>query len=56
VLDAEDMGKPIAGALGAWIVALAALFGIFGALTTGLTVGTVSWLSTLFILIGSTLI
>ena len=56
VLDAEDMGKPIAGALGAWIVAAAAMFGVFGAMTSGLTTGTVSWLSTLFILIGSILL
>jgi energy-coupling factor transport system substrate-specific component len=56
VMDQPDQGKPLAGFLGAWIVTLACLFGLFGGMMADLSVGTMGWLSTLAILSGCLLL
>ena len=56
VMDEEDMGKPLAGFLGTWLVTIAAVAGLLGGILPGLPVATVGWLSTLAILIGCLLL
>ena len=52
VLDEEDMGRPIAGPLGAWVVCLATLFGLFGGYFTAFGPGAIGGLSSLAIILG----
>jgi energy-coupling factor transport system substrate-specific component len=56
VMDPEDRGKPLAGVLGAWIVVMACLFGLFGELATPLSVGTIGWISSGFLFLGCILL
>lgn len=56
VMDESDRGKPLAGTLGAWLVVLGALFGLFGGLFTPWPVGLVGWTATAAILIGAALL
>ena len=55
-MDEDDQGKPIAGPLGAWLVTIASLFGLFGGLLADFQVGILGWISTAAILIGSFLL
>jgi energy-coupling factor transport system substrate-specific component len=52
VMDEEDIGQPLAGFLGAWMVALASVAGLLGGLIPGIPAGTVGWVCTLFIFVG----
>ncbi len=56
VMDDTDQGKPITGPLGAWLVTIASLFGLFGGLLADFQVGILGWVSTTGILIGSFLL
>jgi hypothetical protein len=56
VMEEADQGKPLAGPLGAWVVTLATLFGLFGGLIADFPVGILGWVSTGAILIGSFLL
>ncbi len=56
VMDEEDIGKPIAGPLGVWLVTIAAVVGLLGGAISGFPVATLGWLCTLVILIGSLLL
>jgi len=56
VMDENDIGPPVAGILGAWLVAIASVFGLIGGMTTGLPPTTVGWVCTLAIMIGSLLL
>jgi energy-coupling factor transport system substrate-specific component len=56
VMDEVDQGKPGAGPLGAWLVTIASLFGLFGGLLADFPVGILGWISTVAILIGSFLL
>jgi energy-coupling factor transport system substrate-specific component len=56
VMDEEDIGKPFAGFLGAWLVTIASLVGILGGLIPGVPPGILGWVCTLFIFIGSLLL
>lgn len=53
VMDEADQGKPLAGPLGAWLVAIASLAGLFGGAVADLPVSLLGWVSTIAILIGS---
>jgi hypothetical protein len=55
-MDEEDIGKPAAGILGAWLVTVASVVGLLGGMVTGFPAPTVGWISTLAILIGSLLL
>ena len=56
VMEEEDIGKPLAGFLGAWLVAIASVAGLLGGLIPGFPASTVGWVCTAFILIGSFLL
>jgi energy-coupling factor transport system substrate-specific component len=56
VMDERDIGSPIAGPVGAWLVAVASVFGLLGETITGIPATTIGWLCTLGIVIGSILL
>jgi energy-coupling factor transport system substrate-specific component len=56
VMDESDIGLPIAGILGAWLVTVASVFGLLGGMITGLSATTVGWACALAIIIGSLLL
>ncbi len=56
VVDESDIGSPIAGAVGAWLVATASVFGLLGGMITGVQTTTIGWLCTLAIVIGCLLL
>jgi hypothetical protein len=56
VMDEGDIGKPVAGTFGAWLVIAASVVGLLGGVITGLPGPTLGWISVLGILIGSFLL
>ena len=56
VMDESDIGSPIAGTVGAWLVAMASIFGLLGGMVTGLPTTTIGWVCALAIIIGSLLL
>ena len=56
VMDEDDIGSPIAGTFGAWLVTLASLFGLLGGMITDLSATTIGWVCALAIIIGSLLL
>jgi energy-coupling factor transport system substrate-specific component len=56
VMDEGDIGSPMAGTVGAWLVAMASVFGLLGGMMMGLPTTTVGWICTLAIIIGSFLL
>jgi len=55
-LAEEDLGRPIAGPLGAWAVCSATLFGLFGGNFTSFGPGAIGGLSSLTIVLGCLLL
>ena len=55
VMELGDIGSPIAGPVGAWIVTVASGVGLVGAVVSDLPASTLGWLSTLGILLGGIL-
>jgi len=55
VMDESDIGSPMAGTVGAWLVAMASIFGLLGGMMTGLPTTPIGWVCTLAIIIGSLL-
>ena len=56
VMEEREIGAPIAGAIGAWIVTVAAVIGLLAGIITFLPVTTLGWLCTLAIVAGSILL
>lgn len=56
IMDKNDIGSPIAGTLGAWLVTVASLLGLLGGMIAGLPAATIGWISTLAIIVGSLLL
>ncbi len=56
VMEESEMGSPIAGIIGAWLVAVAAVTGLLGGMIAGLPMSTVGWVCALAIIIGSVLL
>ncbi len=56
VMDASDIGKPIAGSIGAGLITLASVTGLLGGWITGLPTTTIGWICALGIIIGSLLL
>ena len=56
VMDEGDIGPPVAGEIGAWLVTLASVIGLFGGMITGLSITTIGWVCALAIIIGSLLL
>ena len=53
VMDERDIGKPVAGTLGAWLVTAACVIGLLAGRVTGLPGAALGWVCTLCILLGS---
>ncbi len=56
VMDEKDIGLPIAGTIGAWIVTVAVLLGLLGGMITALPSTSVGWISAFAIIVGSLLL
>ena len=56
VMDEKDIGSPVAGAIGAWIVTGAVLFGLLGGMITTLPSTAVGLISAFAIIVGSLLL
>ncbi len=56
VMDEKDIGKPIAGPLGAWLVTMASVIGLLGGCISSLPTTFIGWGSALAIIIGSLLL
>jgi energy-coupling factor transport system substrate-specific component len=52
VMDEKDIGHPIAGPIGAWLVTVAVVIGLLGGMVTSLPAIPLGWISTLAIIIG----
>jgi energy-coupling factor transport system substrate-specific component len=56
VMEENDMGSPLAGTIGAWLVTVASVFGLLGGMITDLPTTTIGWVCALAIIIGSLLL
>ena len=56
VMDESDIGSPVAGPAGAWLVAMASVFGLIGGPLAGISPTTIGWVSALAIIVGSLLL
>ena len=56
VMDENDIGRPIAGTLGAWLVTVAVVIGLLGGISTTLPTTTIGWISALAIIVGCLLL
>jgi len=56
VMEESNMGTPIAGIIGAWLVTIASVIGLLGGIITDLPVTTIGWICALAIIIGSLLL
>ena len=56
VMDESDIGPPIGGSIGAWVVTAGAVIGFLGGIITGLPTTTVGWICACAIIIGSLLL
>jgi len=56
VMEESEIGSPMAGTIGAWLVTLAAVTGLLGPMVTGLPITTTGWISALAIIVGSLLL
>jgi energy-coupling factor transport system substrate-specific component len=53
VMEESDIGSPLAGTIGAWLVTVASVFGLLGGMITDLPTTTIGWVCALAIIIGS---
>lgn len=56
VMDEGDIGSPIAGTLGAWVVTVASVVGLLGGTIATLSTTTIGWICALAIILGSLLL
>jgi energy-coupling factor transport system substrate-specific component len=56
LLEEDEIGVPVAGPVGAWVVAAASIFGLLGGPLLHQPVASVGWISALVILVGSALL
>jgi energy-coupling factor transport system substrate-specific component len=56
VMDESDIGLPMTGPIGAWLITIASLFGLLGGMITDLTPTMIGWVCTFAIIIGSLLL
>lgn len=56
VMDEKDIGSPLVGTLGAWMVTVGSMVGLFGKMVIHLPNTPIYWVSTLIILLGSLLL
>lgn len=55
IMDKSEIGSPIFGILGAWIVTLGSISGLIGGILTSIPTTTISWISFIAIIVGSIL-
>ena len=56
VMEETEIGTPLAGTIGAWMVSGGAIIGLLGGMVTDLPVTTIGWICALAIIIGSLLL
>jgi len=56
IMEEDEIGSPIAGPIGAWLVTLASIVGLLGGWIIDLPITTMGWLSAIAILLGSLLL
>ncbi len=56
VMDEGDIGRPVAGTIGAWLVVVASIAGLLGGTMTGIPAATFGWVCTLAIILGGLLL
>lgn len=56
VMEEGDIGSPIAGTIGAWLVTVAVVIGLLGGIITTLPTTTIGWISALAIIVGCLLL
>lgn len=56
VMEESQIGSPVAGPLGAWLIALASILGLLGGMIPGLPTQMIGWVCTLAIAIGCLLL
>ncbi len=56
VMEERDIGKPLAGPVGAWLVTVASIFGLLGGMVTELPTTLIGWISALAIIVGCLLL
>ncbi len=56
VMDESDIGSPIAGIIGAWLVTVATVIGLLGGIIPDLPTLTIGWICTCVIIVGSLLL
>ena len=56
VMDESDIGSPIAGSIGAWLVTVATVIGLLGGIIPDLPTLTIGWICACVIIVGSLLL
>jgi energy-coupling factor transport system substrate-specific component len=56
VMDENDIGSPIAGTIGAWLVTVASVVGLLGGSIATLSTTTIGWICALAIIVGGLLL
>jgi energy-coupling factor transport system substrate-specific component len=56
VMDEKDIGSPIAGIIGSWLVTVAVVIGLLGGVIITLPTITIGWISALAIIVGCSLL
>ena len=56
VMDESDIGSPIAGSIGAWLVTMATVIGLLGGIIPDLPTLTIGWICACVIIVGSLLL
>ncbi len=56
IMDERDIGKPVAGILGAWLVTVASVVGLLGGMIPSFSAAAIGWICTLVIFVGSLLL
>jgi len=56
IMEETEIGSPLAGPLGAWLIGLASVIGFVGGLIPGLPTITIGWIATLTIMVGCCLL
>jgi energy-coupling factor transport system substrate-specific component len=56
VMDENDIGSPIAGTIGAWLVTVASVVGLLGGTIATLSTTTIGWICALAIIVGGLLL
>ncbi|MGB9698512.1 MAG: QueT transporter family protein [Thermodesulfobacteriota bacterium] len=56
IMEEKDIGRPKAGLIGSWLIAVGSILGLLGGIIINLPEATIGWLCTLVIILGSFLL